>query len=91
MLNFPGNVDLQASLFSNRIQSKCTVAWNICKAVFASFNCADTPKFTGGDGGVYWGCCCSWIMLIEEINQHFDSEANVSLNLTFFNKKTKDA
>ena len=61
--NCPGMLDLRGNWWSNCKPSKCIVAWENCRAVFGAFSWVGIPKFIGCDGGVYWGCCCSCMML----------------------------
>ena len=61
-INGPGMLDLQGNWWSNCKPSNCVVAWKSCRAVFRAFSWVDIPKFLGGNGGVYWGCCCSCMM-----------------------------
>ena len=61
--NCPGILDLRWNWWYNCKSSKCTVAWDSCRAVFGAFSWVGIPKFTGGEWGVYWGCCCSCVML----------------------------
>ena len=61
--NCPSMLDLWGNWWSNCKPSKCIVAWDSCRAVFGAFSWVGFPKFIGGDGGVYWGCRCSCMML----------------------------
>ena len=59
--NCPGIPDMRSS---NCRLSKCVIAWDSCRVVFEAFTCAGIPNCFGGDGVVYWGCCCSWMMWV---------------------------
>ena len=62
--NCSGMHELRTSRSSNCRPSSFMVAWDRWRAVFGALNCASIPKLIGGIGDVYWGCCCSWMMLV---------------------------